>query len=511
MPTNSASTTVKRPPKITRAKHPHFEFFKRKKAVRKSTKPVVIGKLEGRDVSIGFEGDSVSSEAGLKMLMVYGRHKNFFTDLADIIGDPRQSHLVIHQVAEMIEQIMSGDFCGHFDYKDHDYLRYEPIFQHIVRGEKRLKPGEQPRTLSSSSGLQRLTEGFQPGGRTAKEMRALQFEFCRFLVKHFAATFDVEPKELILDIDGTDAKAHGNQEAVHYNGHYQHNMLMMQLLYCNQMPLFFRLLPGSCQSQFEALEIIKFVITELRKYFPNTVLICRGDSAYTIDDIMTWLEAIEQLGDNVKFVFAVKTNKRIEQMIIKEERKLQQLVEARKKSQTKYLQIEFQTLKSWSTPRRVVIKLECKYNPTTLQAAVHRHYVVTNYSRQEKTMRHVHKRLYCPRGNMENWLKASKIDMNVGQVSLTKLASNEFRNLLKIAAHGLLELFRRDHLQGTFLEHSTVATIREKFIKIGAVIIDTYRDYRISLAASCPNQDAIMKIIRRVLKQIRPRAGPIPA
>ena len=365
--------------------------------------------------------------------------------------------------------------------------------------------------LSGKSGLRRLTEGFKLGGRSAEEMRTLQFEFCRVLIKKFVATFTTEPKEPILDIDGTDAKAYGNQEAVAYNGHYKHEILMMQLLYCNQMSAFCQLLPGNRHSSYEALEIFKLVVTELRKYFPNAEIICQGDSAYTIDEIMRWLESVEQLGDKVKFVFAVKTNKRIERLIAEEERKLQYLVETRKQSKTRYYEIEFQTIKSWSKPRRVVIRLECKYNPTKLQPEVHRHYVVTNYSHQEKTMRQVHKRLYCSRGNMENWLKASKIDMSVGQVSLTKLSSKEFRNLLKIAAHGLIELFRREHLHGTFSEHSRVATIREKFIKIGALIIDTLRNYRISLVESCPHQDAIMKIIRRVLKQIHHRAGPIPA
>ena len=497
--------------KPTNANHPHFDFFQRKKRAQKSKKTEVIGRLEGRDVVIGFEGDSVSSDAGLKMLMVYGKHINYFADLAATIPDPRESHLTSHPIEEMMQQIMSGDMCGYFDYKDHDYLRDDPIFQHIVRGEERLKSGEKPRTLSGKSGLHRLTEGFRLGGRTKEEMRAMQFAVSSTLIEKFAASFAEEPAQLILDLDGTNATAHGDQEGSCYNGHYKDNILMMQLLFCEQMPLFFRLLPGNCHSSHEAFEIFQFALTELRKHFPNTEIICRGDSAYTLEEIMAWLEYLETMGLKAKFVFAVKTNKRIERQIANEERKLQKLVEKQRKSKTRYIQIKFQTLKSWSKPRRVVIKLECKYSPTKLQAEVYRHYVVTNFSPKEKTMREVHKRLYCQRGTMEHWLRASKIDMNVGQVSLTKMTSNEFRNLLKIAAHGLIELFRRQHLRGTFLEHSTVATIREKFIKIGAVIIDTFRDYRISMADSCPHQDAIMKIIRRVLNQINPRAGPVPA
>ena len=81
--------------------------------------------------------------------------------------------------------------------------------------------------------------------------------------------------------------------------------------------------------------------------------------------------------------------------------------------------------------------------------------------------KHLYDKIYCARGDMENRIKESQLDMFGGRTSCQRWWPNQFRLLLSSFAYTLVEAIQRLALKGTELAHAYVGTIRLKLFKIG--------------------------------------------
>ena len=131
--------------------------------------------------------------------------------------------------------------------------------------------------------------------------------------------------------------------------------------------------------------------------------------------------------------------------------------------------------KSWDRTRRVIAKIECA------SQGLNPRYVVTNLEADAQLL---YDELYCARGDMENRIKGSQLDMFGGQTSCQKWWPNQFRLLLSSLAYTLVEAIRRIALKGTELAKAYVGTVRLKLFKIGAVILKNTRRVRQRLPQS---------------------------
>lgn len=96
--------------------------------------------------------------------------------------------------------------------------------------------------------------------------------------------------------------------------------------------------------------------------------------------------------------------------------------------------------------------------------------------------------VYCARGNMENRIKEQQLDLYADRTSSTNWWANQFRLLLSSMAYVLFDHIRRIALKNTRLAHATSATIRNKLIRIGAVVLRNTRRIRLHLSSPCPHQ-----------------------
>ena len=101
--------------------------------------------------------------------------------------------------------------------------------------------------------------------------------------------------------------------------------------------------------------------------------------------------------------------------------------------------------------------------------------MVTNL---ESDAKRLYDKLYCARGDMENRIKESQLDMFGDRTSCQCWWSNQFRLLLSSLAYTLIEAIRRVALKDTELARAYVGTIRLKLFKIGAVILKNTRRIR---------------------------------
>ena len=129
---------------------------------------------------------------------------------------------------------------------------------------------------------------------------------------------------------------------------------------------------------------------------------------------------------------------------------------------------------------------ECGGNPR---------FIVTNLLDDAE---HLYSEVYCQRGEMENRHKETQMGLFADRTSCQNWWSNQLRVMLSSLAYTLLNAVRRIALKGTVLARAQVWTIREKLIKIGAVILRNTRRIELRMNSACIHQDLFMQALKRL-------------
>ena len=302
-----------------------------------------MGQVEGRPLEYGFLGDDVTSFGGLLPIIEYAKSFNFFSRIAEIIPDPRSSNRVKHLTETLCSQLTLADIVGCHDYSDHDDLRNDPVFKLLVRSPERLKNGTDAKDLSGKSELQRYIEGFNIEGRTTEEIYQFRKDACRLLTDIFAESHSTAPTSIILDADGTDIEAHGNQEGKEYNSYYKGSILMLQTLYAGGVPLDMRILPGDHHCSYESTEMFAGPLQQLLNLFPKSKITCRGDCGYQKDTTMKMIEEQEDLGYLARYVFALIANPKLKEAVQEDKTRIEDYCQQHQCSKTEYVEFQYRT------------------------------------------------------------------------------------------------------------------------------------------------------------------------
>ena len=170
-----------------------------------------------------------------------------------------------------------------------------------------------------------------------------------------------------------------------------------------------------------------------------------------------------------------------------------------------YTEFEYQTVRSWCRPRRVIGKAE-----VTEQGSNPR-FVVTNLpadgfkgdeDKNRFTPARLYEELYCARGEMENVLKQQVLDLQADRMSTHYLASNQLRLWLATLAYLLLERVRTFGLAGTELAQATVGSIRLKLLKVAAQVRVSVRRVYVQLSSAYPLQALFRLCHRRLMVMV---------
>jgi hypothetical protein len=96
---------------------------------------------------------------------------------------------------------------------------------------------------------------------------------------------------------------------------------------------------------------------------------------------------------------------------------------------------------------------------------------------------------YCARGDMENQIKQQYLDLDADRTSTHWMASNQLRLWFSAFALLLFQRLRTLALKGTELANATAGTIRQRLLKIGALITVSTRRVYVRLASAFPLQN----------------------
>ena len=226
-------------------------------------------------------------------------------------------------------------------------------------------------------------------------------------------------------------------------------------------------------------EIVRLVLA-LRLVWPEVRITLRADSGFCRDALMAWCEA-----NAVDYVFGLAKNARLTALIADELAAVQAACTAAVPRARRFTELTYQTLDSWTRPRRVVAKAE--HLGTGDDGKSNPRFVVTSLPLATLDARALYEDCYCARGEMENRIKEQQLMLFADRTSAATMRANQLRLYCSSVAYLLLHALRRLALAGTPLARAQCQTIRLTLLKIGARLRITVRKVWLALASGCPH------------------------
>ena len=88
----------------------------------------VFRKLKSCPVVVNFNGNPVTSDAGLTLIAELDRKREITSRLTACFKDYRKPNKILHPVNSLIAQRIYDLIMGYEDINDHETLRHDPIF-----------------------------------------------------------------------------------------------------------------------------------------------------------------------------------------------------------------------------------------------------------------------------------------------------------------------------------------------------------------------------------------------
>lgn len=439
-----------------------------------------------------FDADQISSNGGVLLLRTLDDRLGLSAGLACCFPDPRRAQQVIHPRREQIRQRLFQMALGYPDCNDADTLRQDPLLKAACGRE----PND-PRGLSSQATLTRLEQCATP---------ALVRKLVRHLEDDYIAALPADTTILILDVDTTEDPAHGQQEFVGFNAHYDSHMYLHLLLFDEQGQLITALLrPGRAKASQGVAGLLHRLVRKLKRRFPHLQIVLRGDSAFATPQVLSAVEDLHAQYGAVDYLLGYAKNSRLEQHLAP---LLEQAHQRRLAGSPVVLftQFSYQTTQSWPHPRLVIGKAE------STALGPNPRFLVTSIEGFDPGL--LYRQGYCARGQAENAIKDFKNALHSDRLSCHSYWANFLRLLLFVAAYRLLFALRHHALEAalpTGAAHEGKAlvapsaqslqldTLRSKLLKVAAQVKQTARRLVVRLCASFAYQDLFTRIAARLL------------
>jgi hypothetical protein len=350
--------------------------------------PFDLPSVRRKKLTVDFNGGNQSSNGGLLLLREKERALGVCRRLADAMPDRRDADRIRHAMFEMVMARVAAIACGYEDANDLDRLRHDPLMKLAV--------GRCPQSgaaLASQSTICRL----ENAPRKTEAAR-----LCAALIDQFGTT--VRPGALeILDIDDTFCAAHGAQQLAFWNGHHDERGFASMHIYhvASGTPVVAILRPARTPKGTEVRTVVKHVTKRIKRHWPNTRIVWRGDGHYGRVEAMDWSE-----DDETDYIFGLAGNAALDALVaeIADNLRFHHAMSRKAKLRT-FASFMYQAT-SWNQPRKVVARLECSLQPvageTGMRQEVDIRYVVTSL---DGSAQHLYENVYCQRGQMENLIK----------------------------------------------------------------------------------------------------------
>lgn len=417
---------------------------------------------DGRIVEATFDGGRVTSDGGIPWLVEADQALGLCKALAACVPEWRRGP-VIHSLTTLVRQRVFQIACGYADQDDADTLRSDPLLKWACG-----RSPDRGRDLASQPTLSRLEQ--------APDRHALE-AMAEVLVAIYlsARGRPTPPRTIILDFDGTDDPAHGEQEGVAYHGYYRQYMYHPLLVFDGDTGQLITavLRPGTVHASRLAVLVLRRLVRRLRQAWPDVAIRLRADSGFAVPRLFAWCDA-----HGVDYTIGLIPNARLEAAAAPLLAEVLAASAAEDGHKIRRAGEVTYHAGSWPRARRVVFKAEA------LARGPNTRFVVT--ARTDADPLEVYD-AYVDRGEAENRIKDFKLGLLGDRLSDHRFWANAFRLVLHAAAYWLLDTLRR-WLQPLDAARIQLDTLRLKILKIGARVLTHGRRIRLRLSSHHPGE-----------------------
>ena len=390
-------------------------------------------------LEINDQAGTLSNDGGLPLIKEFMVRSNFERLLKEQLSVDKRPH-VQHSYYDLTLQVLLQLIAGYSQDAVSNHLKDNQLFRSLLG-----KPLASQPTLSrflNASG-EALTEGLRQTNL--------------HLIAQYYKTRAI--KTLVIDIDTTHYDTYGHQERADYNSHYGTLGYQPLLAYDAGTGLCLKseLRNGSTYSSNAIDEFLTPLFDELKVMGFETLLV-RGDSGFASPKLY---ECCEKAG--VYYVIRLKNN-----AILKELGSAYQVLSAFEDvTQTvEHVDALEYKAKSWTRPRTVIGMQKRKAGELFFSESM---YIVTNMETQAMTLKTIVE-IYRKRGNMENYIKESKLGYFMDKTDSSSFSANALRMTLSMLAYNLMTLLKLCVLPNS-LKNCTISTLRVRLIKIAVKVV----------------------------------------
>jgi Transposase DDE domain group 1 len=259
-----------------------FDPMQADRAPQLQQTPLHLAPVGAKAVDLDFAGGRLSSDAGLVLLKDIDEQLGLTRHLAAVLSDPRDPRRVKFTRQDLLTQRVFQIAAGYEDANDSNTLRDDPIFKLLL---DRLPETGAP--LASQPTMSRFENHVS---------RSELYRMARVLLDQFIASYATPPTVIVLDVDDTEDRVHGQQEQARYDGYYGGYCFMPLHLYEGLSGrLMTTILKAKRFTGAQMLAVLKRLVKRRRHAWPATLLIVRGDSHFAYPEVMQWIEEQPEL------------------------------------------------------------------------------------------------------------------------------------------------------------------------------------------------------------------------
>lgn len=392
-----------------------------------------------KQVEVRFSAEQTSHDGGLLLLNEVEKQIGLIDKLAKCIDDPRHQAYVHHPIESMLRQRIMQIAAGYEDANDCNSLKNDGILK-ICSGQEH--------SLATQPTMCRLEN--LPG---EKEL----YNMAKVFVDNFIDSYPKPPKVIILDCDDTSALVYGQQELALFNTYYGDHCYMPLHIYegLSGKLIASILKPGRRSKSINVFSLMKKLIHDLHKQWPNTLIILRGDGHFCSKEFMDYSQDKEYIG----FITGITGNSVLNDMASITVKSAEREYAQYGKPVKRYHSFEYKA-GSWVYSQRVVVKVEGSSMGTNIR------FIVSSLKNIKSKA--LYEQGYCARGSAELRIKEHKTYLLSDRMSCNSFLANQFRLFLHSAAYVLIHTLQQEVLKGTQFCKASMKTIQLKLIKVAA-------------------------------------------
>ena len=350
--------------------------------------PIRFSTVLGRRIEGEFSGGQVTGNGGIQLLSEVDRRIGLTRSVAGSLEDPRRSASCGHGVLEMLRQRVYALALGEEDLNDHAELRNDLALRAAVGRDSELAS---PSTLcgwsGARTGARRSPSTTRCSSGSSRRTRRRRSGWCWTSTRRTR-------------------RCTGTRRGASFHGYYGHYCYLPLYVFCGRHLLVSYLRPSGIDGARHAWAVLAMLARALRARWPKVEIVLRADSGFCRHRMLRWCE-----GNNVGYVVGIGKNN-----VLMESAAGLVAEAAGRHARTGCRQKLFGSFRyaaaSWNRERRVIVKAEHNAKgPNT-------RFVVTSLA---QTDRHLYKRVYCARGDMENRIKNQQLDLFAGPRLLHKV------------------------------------------------------------------------------------------